>query len=212
MKKLLFLLILLFPISLFAAPVDSIGFDINGFTCPNGADYNICGGINAKLHNQFVSAMKKKDAVSAIGFWNKMVHTIDGSDEINSTLPNALFETLFGTYAPEWTAVLPTVIIAKKAYKWGIITLGRNYYQDFMLSNYSGYYMSYMRYKTDGMLYVYNVSLIPLNSKQYNAYVKLYWDSGNNEIEKDLIFAFNKWKFNNKDTNAVYQKFIKSIR
>lgn len=106
------LIVLLFPTSLFAAPVDSIGIDINTITCPNGAVYNICGWVNADLHNKFVSAIKKKDPVLAISFWNKMSTSMDGSD--NDTLPNYLMEPLFGNYAPEGTAILSPVILAKK--------------------------------------------------------------------------------------------------
>lgn len=206
MKKLLFLLILLFPISIFAAPVDSIWLHTESFSCPYGSVYGICGGINAKLHNQFISAIKKKDAISAIKYWNKMAQTTDGSDDV--TPLNLLLEPLFGGYEPEWMVILPKRILAKKAYKWGIITLGTNNTQDWVLNE---YYISFIRYKNDGMVYVYNESLIPLGSKQYNAYSKLY-STVFNTFDKDIASSFNKWKFNNKDANTVYQKFIKSIK
>ncbi len=215
MKKNLLVIIwaiLLLPTWLFAGPADSIVIDINTITCPNGAELNICWWINADLHNKFVSAMKKKDSVNAIKYWNKMLQSTDGSDITYITPVNVLFEPLFGTYAPEWTRVLPNRILAKKAYKWGIITLGTNNIQDWVLNE---YYVSYIKYKNSGMVYVYNEPLVPLNSKQYNTYSKIYLYSNFtefNQFDKDIKTAFNKWKFNNKYTNAVYQKFIKSIR
>lgn len=212
MKKFLLLVPFLFPISLFAAPVDSIGIDINTITCPNWTAYGFCWGSNAELHNKFVAAMKKKDATSAIKYWNKMSQTVDGSDE-QFTLENILLEPLFGTYESEWNQMLPGRILAKKAFKWGIITLGTDCIQD---CDFSLYFLSFIRYKGSGMLYVYNESLIPINSNQYKAYSKLYMDSYTGsrfpEFDKDITASFIKWKFNNKDTNTVYQKFIRSIR
>jgi hypothetical protein len=44
--------------------------------------------------------MKKKNAIKAIDFWDKMSQTVDGSDD-QFALENVLLEPLFGTFQPE---------------------------------------------------------------------------------------------------------------
>lgn len=196
-------------------PVSSISFWINTFTCPDGAELGICGGGNAELHNKWITAMKQKSVDKAIKYWDAMTETLDWTD--NMSMENTLLEPLFGTYAPEWTQVLPTRILSKKTYKWGIITVGNNCIGD---CDVTLYFFSFMRYKKTAqwdMLYIYNVPLAPKNSKQYVSYNKLYNFFASTEVDfstfdKDIIQAFRKGKFNNKDTNKVYQDLIKSIK
>lgn len=90
------------------------------------------------------------------------------------------------------------------------MTLGSDCVQD---CDFSLYYISYMRYKkvnNQDMLYFYNEPLAPTWSQQYKSYTKLYTNFS--EFDKDATSAFYKGKFNNKYTNMIYQKFIKSIK
>ncbi len=213
MRKFILLLVFLFPLQLLAQPAGSIIVSIDNFTCPKSSEYEICGWINAQLHNQFVSAMKKWNTVQAIKYWEQMSQTVDGSDNPYSW-DNILFEPLFGIYQTEWRSLLlPRRILAKKVYKSGIITIGNDCIQDCSLEM---YYISFMRYKENGMIYIYNQPLVPKGSKQYIAYSKLYPSdySGQKypQFDVDITKWFQKWKFNNKDANAAYQSFLASIK
>ncbi len=197
---------LVFPFQLLAQPAESIIVSIDNFACPSGTEYKICGGINAKLHNQFVSAMKKWNTLQASKYWDQMIQTKDWT--ATSSIENILPEPLFGTYQPEWVQLLPVNILAKKSYKWGILTIGNDCTSGCSFEDYS---ISFIKYKENGMIYIYNQPFAPKGSKQNITYSKLYgFDFSQFDI--DITKWFQKWKFNNKDTNALYQSFLASIK
>ena len=70
---------LLVPFSIYAndEPVTDISFALSSLSCPMGADYGICGGVNASLHNRFVDYMKKNNATNAIKTIDQMISTRD---------------------------------------------------------------------------------------------------------------------------------------
>ncbi len=202
----LLLLVLAFPFQLLAQPALSIGVDSNNLTCPKNSEYEICGWVNAQLHNQFISAMKKWNTAQAIKFWDQMIQTQDGT--ATNSIENTLPETLFGTYQPEWAQLLPVNILAKRSYKWGILTIGNDCSSG---CSFEDYFVSFIKYKDNGMVYIYNQPLAPKGSKQNATYSKLYgFDFSQFDI--DIVKWFQKGKFNNKDMNALYQSFLTSIK
>lgn len=213
MKKIFFLLIALLPSYIFASsewrPVQNVSIGIDSLSCPYGKDYGICAWVNSNLHNTFVAAMKKYDAQSALNAWDQMSNSMDGTE--NNAIDNTILNPLIWAYAPEWAILLPDRILGKKAFKWGILILWDIGVQDV---DFSFYYVSYIRYKRAAgvdMLTVYNTPLIPEGSKQYTSYAKVYGYSDFSSFSRDMQWSFSKGKFNNKEVNAIYQSFVKSI-
>lgn len=208
-----FLIIILSTLSLplyawASQPVTAAFTEIDNLTCPAGREYQICGWVNATLHNKFVEAMKAKNIQNAIKYWDLMQNTINGANAYDILpIENYLSEPLFGTLEHHTGATfLPTRIIAKKSFRWGILTLGTNCFQD---CDFSWYYVSYMKPSNSSILYVANKPLVPTGSSQHQSYSKLYSDF--REFENDLKKSFQRGRFNNKSVDAVYKNFLRSV-
>ncbi len=190
----------------FASPVSEIGSELN--LTSNYYDYFVttdCAYYHHRMISSFEYNMKELNIGNAISAWSNAdfyrdgcVSDVDGSDS-----------SLFWSYAPEGTPLIPVYITERKAYKNGIVYLGKHCNTNCTPED---FYIGFMKYKKwDGLLHVYNEPLAPKWSKQFNSYESSY-KNDYVSLYADMSFAFKKWKFNNKNTNMVYKKFIQSIR
>lgn len=213
MRKFFLLLVFLLPVSTFAsewpAPVSQGSFGIGAINC----DYfQSCSTEFRTLQKNFISALKQYKIWTAIATWEKMnpIAFIDSSSGNSS---------LFGAYAPEGIAPIPSDVMVRRSYKNGILYIGRHCSME---CDQSDYYIGFLKYKKvngEDILYVYNTPLAPKWSIQYNSYKNLYTPEkypGTPDhytaMYRDMISAFNKWKWNNKNTDSVYKSFVKSIK
>lgn len=157
---------------------------------------------------KYLTANKISNAISA---WEKL----DPYRTCMQTSSDYPTSTLFWNYAPMWSPVMPEYSMMKKAYKNGILYIGRHCSSNCSPSD---YYIGFIKAK-NGMIYIYNTPLAPTWSKQYTTYKKLYNPQtyiGNTDaytaLYTDLLQAFKQGKFNNSNTNSVYKKFISAIR
>ena len=183
-------------------PVDYVGFEID-YKNNYHSYFAECPHFHYRMIESFYVNLRKYNIPTALTAWRE-------ADAYPDCLPSAWDSIIFWSYAPEGVPVIPGDIKARKAYKNGILFLGKHCIN---ICTPSDFYIGFIKYKkNDWLVYVYNEALAPIGSKQNATYNTLYSDDEISALYNDLVMAFNKGKFNNKNTNTVYQNFIRSIR